>query len=104
MRELTAEEKDNLRYGCIFCKERLFWMGPQALGISFNIYCSECLAGFNVTHAAMPWQLIADACERELDDLAPVLDGKMDVVTFFSHLDAAIEKSMRDAFDRIKRP
>lgn len=103
MRELTAEEKGNLRYGCLFCKERMFWMGPKALGLSFNIYCTECIAGYNVTHAALPWQLIADPCETEYEDLAPVLDGKIDIVTFFKHLDDAIVKSMKEAFDRVNK-
>ena len=100
MRHLTDEEKGNLRYGCIFCGERLFWLGPQG-GLSFNIYCGQCLAGFNVTHAALPWQLIGTPDTRELVDLAPILDGKMNVTALFSQLDAAIEKAMREGFARM---
>jgi hypothetical protein len=102
MRDLTDEEKGNLRYGCIFCGERLFWLGPQG-GLSFNVYCGQCLAGFNVTHAAMPWQLIAPPDQRSLDDLAKILDGKIDIVNFFAHVDAAIEAAVRTGFDALKK-
>lgn len=102
MRELTDAEKGDLRYGCIFCGSRLFHLGPQG-GLAFNIYCVECLAGFNVTHAKLPWQLISAPDTKTVDELAPILDGKMNVIDFFHHLDAAIESGMRAAFDRLKK-
>jgi len=102
VRELSDAEKADLRYGCLFCRCSLFWLGPQG-GLSFNIYCANdgCLAGYNVTHAKLPWQLIAEPRERELDDLVKVFDGKMEIRRFFDHLDTAIEKAMREGFERI---
>lgn len=60
MRELSdAEKLELLKSGCIFCGSEAFYEGPRALGISANIYCEFCRAGYNVTHNAMPWQMIA---------------------------------------------
>ena len=103
MRDLTDAEKGDLRYSCIFCKGRLMFLGPQG-GLSFNIYCAnpQCLAGFNVTHAKLPWQLIASPGERTMADIAHT--GKMHIANFFENLDGAIERSIREAFDRVKPP
>ena len=103
VRDMTDEEKLNLRaMGCIFCMQPLMWLGPQG-GLSFNIYCTDCHAGFNVTHALLPWQVIAMPGEKDIDALRPIVDGKMDVKHFFGELDAAIERSVRHAFHQLKR-
>jgi hypothetical protein len=102
MRDLTEAEKGDLRYGCIFCKGDTMFLGPQG-GLSFNIYCAntKCLAGFNVTHAKLPWQLIAEPGERTMKDIAHT--GKMHLRAFFEHLDRAIESAIRTGFERLTR-
>ena len=102
MRELTDDEKLALRHGCLYCRQTLFWLGPQG-GLSFNTYCTRCRAGFNITHYKLPWQEIAQPYERSTDEVAAICDGKMDIVNFFRHVDAAIEKAVREGFDKVRR-
>ena len=96
MRALSNDEKDDLRSGCAFCKHDQAYIGPQA-GLSINIYCVTCLAGYNVTHSQLPWQLINEPGERTLEDLVPVVSRVVLLPQFLENLDKAIETSMRNA-------
>lgn len=105
-RDLSPTEKRVLKERCLYCDGEDFYIGPQG-GLSFNIYCadSDCLAGYNVTHEELPWQVIAKPGERTLGELMPILQSSKVVEASILHrtLTAAIDKAMRDLMERVKK-
>lgn len=100
MRNLTPEEQAELHNRCIFCKQDLFYEGPQG-GMSFNIYCATCLAGFSITHESLPWQLIYEPGERTVADLVGIIGPAIKIPAFTEQLTRAIEKAMRETKERL---
>jgi len=55
MRELTPQEREALyiKHECPFCQSKKFDYGPEG-GLSRNIFCTKCGAGYNVYPAELP--------------------------------------------------
>lgn len=99
---LSDEQKSELQQRCLFCRQDLFWVGPQALGLSFNVYCAVCCAGYNITHYQLPWQLIALPGERTPEELAPIVRGPKRMPELSVELSKVIEEGLRHAFARAR--
>lgn len=103
IRNLTPEEQAELHHHCIFCKQNLFYEGPQG-GLSFNVYCALCYAGYNITHEQLPWQLIAEPGEKTVAELAPILRECVTMPGFVEQLSATIEHAMHTVRDKYFPP
>jgi len=102
IRNLTPEEQDELHRHCIFCKQDLVYPGPVG-GVSLNIYCCTCLAGFNITHPKLPWQLIFEPGERKPEDLLGIVAPAMKLNQLVEELSENIERGFREVFKRMHR-
>lgn len=75
MRNLTPDEQARFfKEGCLFCKNHEFFVGPRG-GASANVYCTNCLAGYNVSDPAITVQLIADPGEHTRDYIISICPG-----------------------------
>jgi hypothetical protein len=97
MRDLTDTEKAELQQHCIFCKEPDFILASFPLSLAFDIYCVECRAGYKITHATLPWQLIIEPKQTSQRALDALTEGSavMDVATMLRFISDDIEAALR---------
>lgn len=97
MRDLTDDEKSELQRHCIFCKEPDFILASFAMNLAFDIYCVECRAGYKVTHATLPWQLLVEPRQTSQRALEALTDGSsvMDVTTMLKRIREDIALALR---------
>jgi hypothetical protein len=97
MRNLTDDEKADLQQHCIFCKKASFILAAFPLSLAFEIYCVECRAGYKVTHATLPWQLIIEPKQTSQRGLDALTEGSivMDVTTMLRRINEDIDASLR---------
>ena len=98
MRDLTDSEKAELHRHCIFCKEPDFILASFAMNLAFDIYCVECRAGYKVTHATLPWQLIIEPRQTSQRALDALTEGSsvFDVTTMLRRISEDIEAAISD--------
>lgn len=104
MRQLTESEKKSLSVHslCPYCMNDRFYLGPMG-GLSINIYCTDCISGFNVTHQELPWQLIGGPGDVTLHSIKKIIGAAVTMKTINDTLSEAIEDGMREAFERARK-